>query len=133
MLRRTVAAMVVAAFAGVTGLEFAAMPANATMPTGSVPIATKSDPNIQPVAWVYAKGKHGKRFKVKTKGYPYFYGGYYYARPWWTYGAGPNWVYVSKKHGKRFKVKAAGYPYYYGGYYYAKPWWRPGFSVCIGC
>ena len=79
--------------------------------------------NIQPVAtWVYVKGKHGNRYAKKRAGYGYYYGGYWYAKPWWK--AGPIWVYLPNKHGYRYKAKRAGYGYYYRGWYYKRPWWK---------
>jgi hypothetical protein len=131
MLRKTVAAVLVAAFASSAGLEFAAQPASA-MPTGSVPDTFKINSNVQPAAWVYVPGKHGKRWKNKRAGYGYYYGGWWYARPWWTIGPAPGpWVY-GPKYGKRYKYRYGPYVYYYNGWYYPKPWWRPGISIGIG-
>ncbi len=125
MLKKTVAAVVVAAVAGIAGVEFASAPASAAMPYAPLPAPlVTGDENIQPVAtWVYVKGKHGNRYVKKRKGYNYYYGGYYYSKPWWK--AGPTvWVYNPGKYGPRYKVKKYGYPYYYKGYYYKKPWWK---------
>ena len=33
--------------------------------------------------WSYNNRKHGKRFHSRHKGYDYFYGGYWYPRPFW--------------------------------------------------
>ena len=122
MLRKTVAAVVMAAFAGVAGLEYASVPASAAVPYVPAPLVS-GDSNIQPVAtWVYVKGKHGNRYLYKKPGYGYFYGGYWYKRPWWK--VGPTWVYLPNKHGYRWKAKRPGYGYYYGGYWYRKPWWK---------
>jgi hypothetical protein len=123
MLRKTVAAVALAAFAGVAGLEYASVPASAAMPYAPAPIVS-DNPNIQTVAtWVYVKGKHGNRYVKKRKGYGYYYGGYWYAKPWWKYGGAKVWVYNPGKYGPRYKKKRYGYGHYYGGYWYRKPWW----------
>ncbi len=31
----------------------------------------------------YSRSKYGPRYKARRPGYTYYYGGYYYARPWW--------------------------------------------------
>jgi hypothetical protein len=129
MLRKALSALIVAAFASSAGLEFAALPAAAAMPAGNLPVSVQSDSNIQPVAWVYVKKRHGNRFKFKRGPYRYRYGGWYYTRPWWTFGIGPaGCVYLPAKHGPRFKYKHGKYAYRYNGWYYARPWW----SVCVG-
>ncbi|MFL5258236.1 MAG: hypothetical protein ACJ8AS_00670 [Hyphomicrobiales bacterium] len=42
--------------------------------------------------WVYNK-RFGPRYRYRRAGYGYYYGGYWYARPWWTLGPayGPYW------------------------------------------
>jgi hypothetical protein len=122
MLKKSIAAMSLAAFIGTVGLEFAAVPASAAV--GYIPApALQADVNIQPAAWVYVKGKHGNRYVKKRPGYGYYYGGYYYAKPWWK--SGPTvWIYDPGRYGPRYKVKRGGYGYYYKGYYYRKPWWK---------
>ncbi|MFO0993499.1 MAG: hypothetical protein U1E67_16385 [Hyphomicrobiales bacterium] len=125
MLRKTVTAVVVAAVAGIAGVEYASAPASAAMPYA--PLNSQlvtGDSNVQTVAWVYVKGKHGNRYLYKRPGYGYFYGGYWYAKPWWKYGGPTVWVYDPGRYGPRYKVKKYGYPYYYKGYYYKKPWWK---------
>jgi hypothetical protein len=133
MLRKTLSAIVLAAFTATAGLEFAALPASAAMPYGAIQYVEPNS-NVQLTgAWVYVPGKHGNRYNYKRKGYGYYYGGWWYKKPWWTYGPGPGpWVW-SKKYGPRYAYKRPGYGYYYGGWWYPKPYWRPGFSVCIGC
>ena len=37
--------------------------------------------------FVYNSGRHGHRYKYKRGPYVYYYGGYYYSRPWWTLAA----------------------------------------------
>jgi hypothetical protein len=133
MVRKTLTALVLAAFVGSTGSEFASVASAAAMPIGNAPVVISSDSNIQPVAWVYVEKKHGKRYRAKRKGYGYYYNGWYYPRPWWTVaGPGPSFVYVEKKHGKRYRAKRKGY-YYYNGWWYPRPYWRPGIDICIGC
>lgn len=34
----------------------------------------------------YSRRYHGPRYRYRRSGYPYFYGGYYYSVPWWTFG-----------------------------------------------
>jgi hypothetical protein len=41
--------------------------------------------------WVYNRSNNGLRYRHRRGTYAYYYGGYYYARPWWTIGgAGVN-------------------------------------------
>ena len=123
MLKKSVAAIALAAFMGTVGLEFAAAPASAAVTYVPAP-TLQGDPNIQQVAtFVYVKGKHGNRYKAKRAGYGYYYGGYWYAKPWWKYGGTKVWVYNPNKYGPRYKKKRYGYGHYYGGYWYRKPWW----------
>jgi hypothetical protein len=138
MLKKTLAAVMLAAFAGSAGLEYASLPAAAATAAGNLPLAITSDSSVQYVAWVYAPRKHGPRYRYKRPGFVYFYNGYYYSRPWWTIGIGPApvpgaFVYVPGKYGPRYKIRRPGYGYYYGGYWYRRPWWRPGVNLCIGC
>jgi hypothetical protein len=90
--------------------------ASAATPIGN-PFMTTSDQGVQLAGekkrkhtkkhnkkvWVYNSGRHGKRYRYKRGPYAYYYGGYYYARPWWTYGPA------------------------YG------PVYGPGINLCIGC
>jgi len=85
MLRKTITACVLTAFAGVAGFEYGSVPASAAVPYAPAPLVV-GDPNIQPVAtWVYVKKKHGPRYKNKRAGYGYYYKGWYYKKPWWKY------------------------------------------------
>jgi hypothetical protein len=83
-------------------------PAEAMTPIGNMPSFTISDSNIQlaktvivkkkghkktvwvkhkghrKTVWVYSGKKYGPRYRYKHAGYGYYYGGYWYARPWWT-------------------------------------------------
>jgi hypothetical protein len=36
--------------------------------------------------WVYKRSAHGARYRYSHGPYRYYYGGYYYAQPWWTIG-----------------------------------------------
>jgi hypothetical protein len=38
--------------------------------------------------WAYNRGRHGQRYRARRAGYRYYYGGYYYAQPWWTIAPG---------------------------------------------
>ena len=135
MLRKTIAALLVTAFAGSAGLEYAA----AAMPAGNVPIPTESYTKVQPVVWVYIPSKHGARWHYRHGPYVYFYNGWWYSRPWWTLGPGPGagvWVYNAHKHGARWRYRHGPYTYYYNGWWYSRPWWTigvPGVNLCIGC
>jgi hypothetical protein len=45
--------------------------------------------------WAYHPGRHGHRYKYRRPGYGYYYGGYWYAQPWWLpgyYYGGPTIV-----------------------------------------
>jgi hypothetical protein len=34
--------------------------------------------------WKYSRHRHGQRYRARRHGFVHFYGGYWYARPWWT-------------------------------------------------
>ena len=38
----------------------------------------------------YSRSRYGPRYRYKRPGYGYYYGGYYYQRPWWTVGVPPG-------------------------------------------
>lgn len=38
--------------------------------------------------WSYHKNNHGHRYRHRRHGYTHYYGGYYYAQPWWLPGYG---------------------------------------------
>jgi hypothetical protein len=110
---------------------------------------------------VYDRRVHGSRFVRPHGAYRYFYGGYYYATPWWTfepgvainvapaYAAGPTYAYrpqhhvrkviTTRKvvvydrhvHGPRFAYRHGPYRYFHAGYYYATPWWAYAPGVTI--
>jgi hypothetical protein len=101
MLRKTLAAATVAVIAG----AFGAGATSAGMPIGNpTPLTVKSDSNIQLAhvvkkkvvikkkkgvrtkTWVYSSKRHGPRYRYRTSTHAHYYGGYYYARPWWTIG-----------------------------------------------
>jgi hypothetical protein len=92
MLRTKLAAIVVAAAFGLTDLI---VPVSALPLNGNIPEVAKSGPNLVLVhqgkkghkhvkkKWVYSGSKHGKRYRAKRTGYAYYYGGWWYPRPWW--------------------------------------------------
>ena len=113
MTRSRIAAGVVAAALSAFGVGLLGSTAHAVTPVmNGVKV---SDPAIPLVArkvvkkhgkrvWVYNK-RYGPRYKYRRPGYGYYYGGWWYARPWWTFG--PGWG-----------------PYWGPG---------PGINLCIGC
>lgn len=118
--------LAISTLVGAAGISFGAHPAAAAGPAGHVPIPSALQTYVQPVAWAYVKTKHGARYRVKRPGYGYYYGGYWYARPWWTIGiapVGPVVVYNPIIHGPRYVVKRPGYVYRHGGYWYRRRWW----------
>ena len=38
--------------------------------------------------WSWNRHHHGKRYRYKRPGYAYYYGGYWYPRPYWRYEPG---------------------------------------------
>jgi hypothetical protein len=105
MLRKNLAAVVVAAAVGTTGIcigTATAMPISSNLPD-----TVKSDPNLI----LIHKGKKGHTHKKK------------------------KWVYSSGRHGPRYRGRRAGYVYFYDGWWYQRPWWQvdPGIFICIGC
>ena len=91
----TITAMAAALMMGVFGFGGSA---GAVPATGSTPAITSAAPLVdaatvvvkkkkhKKTVWVYNPGKHGKRWRYKRGPYLYYYGGYYYTRPWWTPG-----------------------------------------------
>jgi len=88
---------------GAVGAAAVEASASALTPIGSIPAAMSSA--IQPAAmvvtkkkvvrknghmtkkvWVYDRGRYGMRYRARRPGYTYYYGGYYYSKPWWTPG-----------------------------------------------
>ena len=86
---------------GAFSVGFGASTAGAvTAISSNATISTTADPNLQLAyvkkkvvvkkkgvtrkIWVYDRGKNGARFRYKHGPYVYYYGGYYYTRPWWT-------------------------------------------------
>jgi hypothetical protein len=90
--------MIVRAFlaaATLMGGLAAILPASATPLSGSaLPLAQSSSSQIvlardkHRKVWVYNRHRYGPRFTYRHGRYRYFYNGYYYANPWWTYGPG---------------------------------------------
>ena len=124
MLKKTLMAVLIAGLGSSAGLLLEAQSASA-MPIGYAPVAASTYSNIQAAAWVYVPARHGARFKVRHPGYGYFYGGWWYARPWWTIGVGPVVVEPVYRpiYGPRYLVRRPGYVYFHGGYWYRRRWW----------
>jgi len=108
MLRKVILAVVIALTAsatGMTAMEAFPLPA----PPQSQPVANMND-GLQLAAYyrhrrVYRHGRmyhgradvhgrwrytarYGPRYRYRRAGYGYYYGGYWYARPWWAIGVG---------------------------------------------
>jgi hypothetical protein len=74
----------------------AALPASATpLSSGALPVLETQSGSVVLVrndhrrkVIIYNRRVHGPRFAHRHGRYRYFYGGYYYANPWWTYGPG---------------------------------------------
>jgi hypothetical protein len=111
----------------VAGLTFGTGGALGVPSASAMPIAHYSIPAAaaayQPAAWVYVSSKHGHRYKAKRSGFNFYYGGYWYAQPWWTIGVGPVIVYSPAIHGPRYHAKRSGYVYFHNGYWYKRRWW----------
>jgi hypothetical protein len=147
MLRKVILTAVVAlSAAGMTAMDVAqAFPVPA--PPQTQPVATTND-GLQLAAYyrhrrvyhhgrvyrhghayrhrrvVYSARVYGPRYRYRRAGYGYYYGGYWYARPWWTVGvAAPVVVYNARLYGPRYRYHRAGYGFYHGGYYYRRRWW----------
>jgi len=90
MLRKTLVALTLSAFVGIVGFE--AMPnAEAAVVTKKVVVKKNGHVTKKRTVWVYNARTHGPRYRYRTGAYTYYYGGYYYSRPWWTIGvAGGN-------------------------------------------
>lgn len=39
-------------------------------------------------SWAWNRHKHGQRYRHKRAGYAYYYGGYWYPKPFWRYEPG---------------------------------------------
>jgi len=47
-------------------------------------IKKKHKRTVRTKVWVYDSHRYGKRFRHRHGTYVYYYGGWYYPRPWWT-------------------------------------------------
>jgi len=94
MVRKTLTAVAAAAIIGAFSLD-AMAPAYAIPATGSLPTVTSSSPLVK--AYVVVKKKYGHRktvwvyrggprFRARRPGYGYYYGGWWYPRPYWQPG-----------------------------------------------
>jgi hypothetical protein len=125
MLKHALAVLLIAGFAGSAGMEIGVPSAAAAVPVVSAPAAKMSSPLVQPVRWVYVDKKYGPRYRYRRPGYGYYYGGWWYPRPWWTVAVGPVVVgpgYIPA-YGPRYRYLRPGYHYYHKGYYYHRRWW----------
>jgi hypothetical protein len=98
MLRKNLAASTIGLVLTAFSFGVLAPAAEALTPAGSTTPLTVSDPNIQlayvkkvvvkkkhkKTVFVYNRKRHGLRFRTKRAGYRYYYGGYWYPRPWWS-------------------------------------------------
>ena len=123
MLRKTLARLLVAGLTCAGGIVLVAQTASAMPVVHYDPMAKTSGSNILPAAWVYVQTRHGHRYRARRAGYGYYYGGYWYARPWWTIGIGPVIVYNPALYGPRYRYRRPGYGYYHHGYWYRRHWW----------
>jgi hypothetical protein len=96
MLRLPVMVVAVGLSAGVLTLSASA----ATVPGSPIPLVNQSSAsNVQLAAhrnvhrrvWVYNRRAHGPRFAYRHGRYRYYYGGWWYPRPWW-YGPGSSFA-----------------------------------------
>jgi hypothetical protein len=112
MLKSRLAAGTIVSLLSAFGLGLLGSTAHALTPIGSR-IEVGQPTGIQKVArvvrvgrrgWVYRRA-YGPRYRFRRAGFGYYYGGWWYPRPWWTVGPG------------------------YG------PYWGPGLGInlCIGC
>jgi hypothetical protein len=126
MLKKTLAALIIAGLAGSAGMELGVQQASATPAAGYIPMTTTSYSHVQLVRWTYVRGRHGARYRYRRAGYGHYYGGYWYARPWWTIAVGPVVVgpgVYRPIYGPRYRYRRAGYGFYHRGYYYRRRWW----------
>src|SRR5438105_13902830 len=75
--------------------------------------------------WRYS-ARYGPRYGYRRPGYGYYYGGYWYARPWWTIDVGVPFgpvVEYAPIYGPRYPYWRPGFGFYHRGYYYRRRWW----------
>ena len=118
MLRLPVMMMAVGLSAGALTLSASA----ATVPGSPIPLVNQSSAsNVQLAAhrnvhrrvWVYNRRAHGPRFAYRHGRYRYYYGGWWYPRPWW--GAPAVGIAVGPGYGYGGPAYAYGEPGYGGG------------------
>jgi len=144
----------------------AALPASAAPLSSGAPLVETQSGSVVLVrdvrrkVIIYDRRMHGRRFVRAHGPYRYFYGGYYYATPWWTFQPGvavnvapayPAYAYRPQHHvrkvitertvvtydrrvhGPRYAYRHGPYRYFHKGYYYASPWWgyAPGVTVNV--
>ena len=112
MLTKTLGIAVLLGAAGAFVLGIDSPPSVAGAIFGKAPVVLmERDTNIEPAAvakkkvvvkrkktkhgvvttrrttWVYNSKRHGHRYNYRSGPNVYYYGGYYYERPWWTLAA----------------------------------------------
>ena len=125
MLRNMLGALVVAGLAGSAGLATGTESAAAATAAGYIPVANPSS-YVQPARWVYVPGRHGPRYAFRRPGFGYYYGGYWYARPWWTIDVGVPFgpvVEYAPIYGPRYPYWRPGFGFHHRGYWYRRRWW----------
>jgi hypothetical protein len=86
-----------AAMIGGAVVLFAPAPAAATVVSGAAAAATvetaavaeevrhrRDHRSSRHRSWRYDRHRHGHRYSHRRPGFTYYYGGYYYANPWWV-------------------------------------------------
>lgn len=98
MFRKVVLATTAALGFGALALGASGASAAMLSPGSSLPaLEGQQLSGIQEVAtnrqirrWRYNQRRHGVRYSYRRGPYVHYYGGYYYARPWWTYDNDPG-------------------------------------------
>ena len=123
MLNKTLTGLIVAGLTSAGGMVLGPQSALAMPSAHGTPMPIAADLFIQPVKWIYVTKRHGHRYKARRAGFNHYYGGYWYAQPWWSLSVGPVIVYSATVHGPRYRHKRAGFGYYHRGYWYHRRWW----------
>jgi hypothetical protein len=133
MLKAILAASVFACIAATGALGTVA--AQASEPAVAPLASPEQSVKIVPagVVIVYNARLHGPRCRFRGPYCGYYYGGWWYGRPWWRMAppvfvrpplVGPGyWVYNPYRHGVRCRFRGPRCGYFYRGYWYARPFW----------